>query len=307
MATESVTENFKVQHIPVLKEEVLKFFKNIPLKNFCDMTVGEGNHSRCILEKFNDSTVIGIDRDPDILGVARENLKGFEGRFTLVNDKYSNIKKIINGQDRKFFGFLMDLGLSNFHFKSGKRGFSFRKEETLDMRFDISDQSITAGEIINQFDRNRLLQIISEFGEERFAGRIVDSIIRYRQKEPIESTFQLKYLIFSSLKTSYKYKQKATARIFQALRIFVNSELVEVEKGLKELIEVMPETAVAIVISYHSLEDRIVKNLFKDESGKRVQILTKKPVIPTRSEKLKNRKSRSAKLRAIKKINPSLP
>lgn len=281
-------------HIPVLKKEALEYLDVKPGRNFIDCTMGEGGHSYAILEK--GGKVLGIEWDSEVF-------KKTEDRDGLirVNDSYVNLKEII--EEHNFGpvnGILMDLGMSSWHIGESKKGFSFLKDEPLDMRYSAKTQ-ITAEEIVNDYSEKEIEKILEEYGEERFAGRIAKKIAEERRIKPIETTFQLSGIINRSI--PYKYQSKSinpSTRVFQALRIAVNGELDNLRKALEASVDILEQNGRIAVISFHSLEDRIVKNFFKED--KRIKILTKKPIIPSEGEIKRNIRARSAKLRAAEKL-----
>ncbi len=274
-------------HKPVLQKEVLEYLKPEPNKNFIDATIGGGGHTAAILERIKpNGKVLGIEIDSDLYKKLR--IKKHD-RLILINDSYSNLKRII----RKYKlepvnGILLDLGMSSWHLEESGRGFTFLKDEPLDMRYSL-DNNLTAGEIINKYSQEEIERILKEYGQERFAGRITRKIVLER---PIKTTFQLKEIIKRSKVYSF-------SRIFQALRIAVNDELNNLKKVLPQAIEILAPKGKIVVISFHSLEDRIVKRFFKEEKG--IKIITKKPVTASEIEIKTNPRSRSAKLRAATK------
>ena len=274
-------------HIPVLKKEVLQYLDPKPDENFIDCTLGQGGHAINILERNKpNGKVLGIELDKDIFD--KLSLLKID-RLILANDSYVNLKEI--AKKNKFTsinGILFDLGMSSWHLEESGRGFTFLKDELLDMRYSL-ENDLTAEEIVNNYSQEEIEKILKEYGEERFAKRLARRIVEQR---PIKSTFQLAEII----KKSRIYSPN---RIFQALRIAVNNELENLKKGLTQAVEILKPDGRIVVISFHSLEDRIVKNFFKDSN---LKVLTKKPVIPSQEEIKINRRSRSAKLRAATKI-----
>lgn len=289
-------------HIPVLLKEVIQYLNPQPNKNFIDCTIGGGGHSFDILQLTGpNGKLLGIDLSREAieeLKIKSQKLK-IKNRLILVNDNFINLKQII--EKEKFYpihGILFDLGLSSDLLENSGRGFSFQKDEILDMRFNPEKQILTAQEILNQWPKSKLIKIFQEFGEERFSTLIADQIIRERKKRKIETTGQLVNIIRNSLR--FIISRRTLARIFQALRIAVNNELENLEKVLPQAIEVLSSGGRLAVISYHSLEDRIAKNIFRNSPN--LKILTKKPVRPTLREIERNRRARSAKLRVAEKI-----
>ena len=280
-------------HIPVLKKEVLQYLDPKPNENFIDCTLGQSGHAIGILEKNKpNGKVLGIELDKDIcvkLGLTQTK------RLILVNDSYVNLKEIV--KKRKFTpinGILFDLGMSSWHLEESGRGFTFLKDESLDMRYSL-DNDLTAERIINEYSQEKIEKILKEYGEERFAKKIAKRII---QQRPIKSTFQLAEIIKKAVPGKRTRIHPAT-RTFQALRIAVNDELNNLKKALPQTVEVLEKGGRIVIISFHSLEDRIVKNFFKNSN---LKVLTKKPVIPSQEEIKINRRSRSAKLRAATKL-----
>ncbi|MDO8524611.1 MAG: 16S rRNA (cytosine(1402)-N(4))-methyltransferase RsmH [bacterium] len=296
-------------HIPVLLKEVLEFLNPKPNENFVDCTFGFGGHSEAILEKIKPhGKVLGIEWDNEKLKIKNEKLKIEQG-LILVNDSYANLKDIIKREKLgPINGILLDLGLSSWEIENSGKGFSFQKDEPLDMRYAVQSskckvKSLTAREIINEWGEEDLARIFQEYGQERFAKNIARNIVEVRLQQPIETTFQLVDIIRKSFPRSYKFgKAHFATRVFQALRIAVNSELDNLKAVLPQALEVLEKNGRIAVIAFHSLEDAIVKKFFKEQAkSNTLQILTKKPIMASREEIKQNPKSRSAKLRvAIK-------
>jgi len=301
------------EHTPVMLKEVIDHLNVRPKGLIVDATLGGGGHAKAILEASRTVKLIGIDRDADALKAAKENLKEFGGRISFVQDNFSNIRKI--AEDKKIDGILFDLGVSSYQIDASERGFSFQADAPLDMRMDKSAK-VTAKDLINDLDREEIERIIKDYGEDRYFKRIAAAIIR---KRPINTTAELADIIKRSIpKTSPINATKSIARVFQAFRIAVNNELDSLKKALEDSIGLLAPKGRIIVISYHSLEDRIVKDIFKRESidcicppklpvcvcdhKKKLVIITKKPVTPGEVELQVNPRSRSAKLRAAEHI-----
>ncbi|WP_457624987.1 16S rRNA (cytosine(1402)-N(4))-methyltransferase RsmH [Persephonella sp.] len=292
-----------MEHYPVLHREVLQFFKPIKEGYIVDATVGGGGHSYILLKNLPDIKIIGIDKDEYALERAEERLKEFKGRYQLVKSSFKDIDRILDDlKIRDVNGFLFDLGVSAFHLKT-ERGFSFQREEFLDMRMDRT-QHLTAYEVVNRYPKNLLEKIIFEFGEEKFAKKIVKNIIEERKKKPIETTKQLADIVYRSYPPALRRGRIHPAtRTFQAIRIEVNNELSEIKEGVSKAVEKLNKGGIIQVISFHSLEDRIVKNIFREAKKlKKLEILTKKPITPGEEEIKENPPSRSAKLRVGKKL-----
>lgn len=273
-------------HIPVLKKEVLEYLNPKPNDNFIDCTIGFGGHSKAILEKIKpEGRVLGIEQD---LEVFKELSSLKMGQLVLINDSYLNLKEIVEKYNfRPVSGILFDLGLSSWHLEKSGRGFTFLKEEPLDMRYGPG--GLTAEKIVNKYSQEEIEKILKEYSQERFAKRIARRIVEARKIKPIKTTFELKKLI---------PKRTKPQRTFQALRIAVNEELSSLEKALPQAAEILAPQGRLVVISFHSLEERIVKNFFKNSN---LEILTKKPIRPSKKEIKDNPRSRSAKLRAVRK------
>tara|TARA_Y100000310_G_scaffold58345_1_gene53655 strand:- start:60322 stop:61191 length:870 start_codon:yes stop_codon:yes gene_type:complete len=288
-----------VVHIPVLQKEVLQYLNPKPNKNFIDCTFGGGGHADNVLERISPKgKILGIDRDSEILNGAE-----LKDRIIFVCDNFVNLKDIVKKE--KFGpvqGILFDLGYCSWHLEKSERGFSFLINESLDMRYD--PQSIlTAEKIINSWPEKEIETILRELGEERFAKRIARGIISQRTVNPIKTTFQLIEAIKKAVPFWYQRKKIHFAtKTFQALRITVNNELDNLKEALPQALEILEPGGRLVVISFHSLEDRIIKNFFKSLAKEgSLKILTKKPVIPTLKELKVNPRSRSAKLRAAQK------
>jgi 16S rRNA (cytosine1402-N4)-methyltransferase len=290
-------------HIPVLQKEVIQYLNPKPNENFIDCTIGEGGHAAAILERNGPKgKVLGIELDPELY----KRLKAAEikNRLILVNDSYVNLKEIVEREKfRSVSGILFDLGMSSWHLEESGRGFSFLKDEPLDMRYN-PESSLTAEKILNYWSVQEIEKILKEYGEERFAKKIAQKIIELRKIKPIETTFQLVEIVKSATPHWYHRKKIHPAtRTFQALRITVNDELNNLRKTLPQTIEILKPGGRLVVISFHSLEDRIIKNFLKEKAKENIlKILTKKPIKPSLKEIKINPRSRSAKLRACQKF-----
>jgi 16S rRNA (cytosine1402-N4)-methyltransferase len=292
-------------HIPVLKKEVIGFLDPKPNQNFIDCTLGAGGHTKEILEKTKpNGKVLGIEADPTLCQKIKKEITS--ERLIVENDNFKNLKEITERRNfKKINGVLIDLGISSWHIDQSKRGFSFQKDQELDMRFNPSHESnLTAADIANKYPQEELEKILKDYGEERFARRIARAIIEKRKYKPINTTNQLIDIIQESVPFWYQRKRIHFAtRTFQALRIAVNDELNSLQKVLPQIVEVIEPGGIIAIISFHSLEDRIVKNFFREEKNKKsLEIITKKPIEATEEEVSSNPRSRSAKLRVAKKI-----
>jgi len=292
-------------HKPVLSKQVLEYLGVEPNKNFIDATVGEGGHTVSILGKNGpDGKVLGIDWDQNQIENSRTLLSGFNGRTVLAHSSYAEVKTIV---DQEKFGpvngIIADLGYSSWHIEQSGRGFAFSQDERLDMRYS-EDTELTAEKIINEYSEQDIEQIIHEYGEEKFSKKIAQEIVEARVQKPITTTAELREVIARAIPGRFQHGSIDYAtRTFQALRIAVNGELENIKIFLPKALEVLAQDGRLVVISFHSLEDRIVKQFFKQmEDEHKGEILTKKPVTAESSEIKENPRSRSAKLRALKKI-----
>lgn len=291
-----------IMHTPVLLKEVLEILNPQPGGRYIDGTVNGGGHANVILDRIGeDGALLGIDRD----GVLIDHLKKtFAERKNLIAicDSYAHMNESAptNGFG-SVNGILLDLGFSSYHVDASMRGFSFLRDEPLDMRYDTAETCLTAFIIINKWPQQELARIGKEYGEERFARHIAAAIVRERARKPIASTFELVDVIRKSIPARIRHGNVHPAtRMFQAIRIAVNNELGELRNGLGHGIDLLVGGGTMAVISFHSLEDAIVKEIFRTKEKKGiVKILTKKPIIATREEIRMNPRARSAKLRAI--------
>jgi len=292
-------------HIPVLLKEVIDYLDPKANENFIDATVGQGGHTAAILEKNKPKgKVLGIEIDPELYQKTKSYMAEFPNRLILINDSYANLEKIVKKNDFKpVHGILFDLGMCSWHLEASGKGFSYLRDEPLDMRFNPKND-LTAAEIINFWDIEKIEEILKEFGEERYARRISLAIKEARKKEKIVGTQQLVDILKRTLPKNYDKKRIHFAtRTFQALRIAVNNELQIIESGIKQAIKILEPRGRIVVISFHSLEDRIAKNLFREKARiGELNILTKKPIGPCAEEIKNNLRSRSAKLRAAEKL-----
>ncbi len=287
-------------HIPVLLKETIKFLNPQRGEFIVDATIGGGGHAVEILKKIGDSgTLLGIDWDKNqIERLKIEKLKDYKNAI-LINGNYADLSEILKQKKLpKADGIIIDLGFSSEQLETSK-GFSFQKNEPLIMRYDRDINNLTAAEAVNQYNEKELADIFWKYGEERHSRKIAKKIIEERKKKRILTTFDLVEIIKKSVPRSYETGRIHPAtKVFQALRIYVNDELGNLEKLLKNLDKIVKGRIV--IISFHSLEDRLVKNYFRNlNKEKRAEILTKKPIRPSEEEIRENPRSRSAKLRAI--------
>ncbi|HEX9941925.1 MAG TPA: 16S rRNA (cytosine(1402)-N(4))-methyltransferase RsmH [Thermoanaerobaculia bacterium] len=306
-----------VQHLPVMVVETLEWLEPRRGGLFVDATVGLGGHSEALLEASPDTQVVGIDRDPEALARAGRRLARFGPRVRLVHANFHHLESALAGLGvRGVAGVLADLGVSSLQLETAERGFSFRRDGPLDMRMGLSD--LTAAELVNQTSEGELEKIFRDYGEERQARRIARAIVRARQEQPIKTTGELKRLIdeVKGPRAAREERIDPATRIFQALRIAVNQELAGLEKFIQEAVDLLETSGRLVVISYHSLEDRIVKNTLRDlargeidpvtgrsrSESQLIEVLTRKPVRPGEEEVERNPRSRSARLRAARRL-----
>lgn len=295
----------EILHYPVLHDSVLEYLALSTDEDavMIDCTTGEGGHSNLFLSRFPRLCVIGIDRDEEIQKKAIERLSVYPGRFKAVNAWFDDYLR--SAESESADRILFDLGISIFHYEESQRGFSFRKDEPLDMRLD-KNASLSAADIVNNYSEEELASIIYRYGEERYSRRIARAFVEHREKSPIRTSKEAEDIIFHAVPKEYRYGRISPAtRTFQALRIEVNKELDRIKPSLLEAIRVLKRGGRIGVITFHSLEDRIVKWTFKDEAEKEnpeIRIITKKPVVPSEAEERENAPSRSAKLRVVEKL-----
>ncbi|MBI4359340.1 MAG: 16S rRNA (cytosine(1402)-N(4))-methyltransferase RsmH [Candidatus Nealsonbacteria bacterium] len=289
-------------HLPVLTKEVISYLDPQRNENFIDATFGEGGHAQSLLVKTRPrGKLLGIDQDPRQIEKGRQKPTD---RLRLVNDNFVNLKKIV--EKEKFAdidGIIFDLGLSSWHLEESAKGFSFLREEPLLMRLDGDPNQLTARDVVNHWPEKELERIFREYGEERWASGIAKLICARRIRKPIESTLQLARLVETACPRKSLDRIHPATRTFLALRICVNRELENLERALPQALEVLKKRGRLLVISFHSLEDRRVKDFFREQVKLgRLKILTPKPVTPGPVEIKSNPRSRSAKLRAGMKI-----
>jgi len=309
-------------HTPVLLNEVIGFFDPKPGKKFIDATVGRAGHANQLVN--GGAEVLGVDTDSEVVAELKSQSASRRTKIKAVVGNFGNLKSIAEENDfTDVDGILMDLGLGSHQLDDSERGFSFQKDGPLDMRFDAKSQNSnikTAGSIVNFYAEKDLLRIFFQYGEEkRFGKRIVGAIMARRKLGSINTTGELFELIKQALPGQFRFRAGDTARkIFQALRIEVNDELGNLERGLQQAVSLLKSGGRLVVISFHSLEDRIVKQFFVREARDcgcppsfpvcrcdaraRLRILTKKPVMASGDEARTNSRARSAKLRAAEKI-----
>jgi len=306
-----------IYHTPVLLQEVLKYL--ITAKNgfYVDGTLGGGGHAKAVLEELEFSgKVIGIDLDDDALAESGKRLAQFGDRAIIVKENFINIKNVLSQLGvNSVQGILLDLGISSFQIDVSEKGFSFRSDAPLDMRMDRCQQ-LDARHVVNQYEEQSLADILWKYGEERYARRIAKEMIHYRIHRPIESTGQLAAIIEQTV--GGRFLNKTLARVFQAIRIEVNNEIENLRHAIGDCVGVLSSGGRIVVLSYHSLEDRLVKEAFRTASADKIpsghkmipdtpvqpmlNVLTRKPVTASEKEMAANPRSRSVKLRAAEKV-----
>lgn len=313
-------------HIPVLRNEILDFLNPIPDGVYVDATIGLGGHSQYILKVSSPTgRLIGIDLDERVLAIAEKRLHPFKDRFILIHGNFADLKGLLDSHGiSKVDGVLLDLGVSSLQLDTPDRGFSFQQLGPLDMRMD--ERLVTsASQIVNNYTSAQLTQVFKEYGEERYAKQIVQHIVKVRTDTPITTTLQLAQIVEQVYSSKVKHSKESrksknrgkrihpATRIFQALRIQVNGELDNLVRGLDAAVSVLKPGGHLCVVSFHSLEDRIVKQKIRHyartcicapktpvcicKHEKRLDVVTRKPVLPSQSEIDANPRARSAKLR----------
>ena len=307
----------KPHHLPVMAEKVVKLLITDRQGAYFDLTAGLGGHLKALAEALGpNARLYGLDRDPAAVELTAENLAGYSQVKRVMRASFGDLEVVIDGVGEKALdGFLLDLGLSSYQLDEPQRGFSFRRDGPLDMRFDPQSHRMTAAALVNSLDEERLAQIMHSFGEERRARRIAKAIVRQREKKMIQTTTELADVVAGVIPPPYQ--TKSLARVFQAFRIAVNGELDQLEAVLPQALSRLKVGGRLAVISYHSLEDRLVKRFFQREAKgcvcpprlprcvcgavPRVRVLTRKAITPQPEEKNQNPRARSAKLRAAEK------
>ncbi len=309
--------NTVINHIPVMLSEVITYLS--PKGGvYVDCTFGQGGYSKTILNAHPDNKVIAIDQDPDVIYIANQLACQFSERFQFISDNFNNLDSIIK---EKVDGVVFDLGVSTEQILSSQRGFSFDNDGPLDMR--MSKNGISAFDVVNDFSENELADIIYKYGDEHASKKIARYIVSARLISPIKTTKELSTIVNKAKADGKYHKINLATKTFQAIRIFVNQELDSLEKALASVDKILKVNGRLVVVSFHSLEDRIVKNYLQHNSPPKVaiskyhkplstdkkyiySILTKKPIATSEAEIDMNLSSRSAKLRAAIKVNESI-
>lgn len=307
------------QHYSVMLNEVID---NLSIKEYgiyVDCTAGGGGHSLEILKRLQGGKLISIDKDADAIQACQSKFRGFENASVLVHDDFHNYKEILQNLGiNEVDGVIIDLGVSSHQIDVAERGFSYRFDAPLDMRMN-REQSLSAYDVVNNYTEEELVEIFFKFGEEKFSRRIAGKIVEYRKEKPIETTLELVSVIESALPAKVIYeKGHSSKRIFQAIRIEVNGELDDLKQSLMDMVDSLKSGGRICVLTFHSLEDRIVKEAFRElatdcicpkelpicvcNHKKSINLITRKPIIATKEELEINSRSASAKLRVAEKI-----
>lgn len=307
------------KHVTVLLEETVAGLDIKPDGIYVDGTLGGGGHSRLILEKLTTGKLIGIDQDMDAINTTKEKLKEFGDKFIPVHNNFSNIKEVlIELNIPKIDGMMMDLGVSSHQLDVAERGFSYMQDAELDMRMN-REQPLSAREVINTYSLDELNKIFREYGEENWSKRVAEFIVEERQTKSFETTGDLVDIIKRAIPVGARREGGHPAkRIFQAVRIEVNNELGIITETIKDITDVLNKNGRISIITFHSLEDRIVKNAFRDlakgcicppefpvctcNNKPKLKVITRKPILPSVEELDENSRSKSAKLRVAKRV-----
>ena len=304
-------------HYSVLLNETVEQLHIKPDGIYVDGTLGGGGHAFEICSRLSTGRLYGIDRDDAAIAAAGERLAPFGDRVTILRENYCNIKSLLHGEGISGVdGIVLDLGVSSYQLDESERGFSYRFDAPLDMRMDRR-QTLTAKDIVNDYSEEKLYRLIRDYGEERFAANIAKHIVRARQDKPVETTFQLNDIIRAAIPAKMRQNGHPSKQTFQAIRIECNRELDVLKNSLDELIGLLAPEGRLCVITFHSLEDRIVKTTFKRNENpctcppsfpvcvcgqvSRGSVVTKKPILPSEKELEQNHRSKSAKLRVFSK------
>lgn len=306
-------------HKPVLFDECMEMLDIKPDGIYVDGTMGGGGHSEGILNRLDSGLLIGIDRDIEALNASQKRLDKFGNHVVFINNNYINIKEVLKSLDKeKVDGILLDLGVSSYQLDNPDRGFSYNYDAPLDMRMNTNDE-ITAKDVVNKCTKEELIKILRDYGEEKWASRIADFIVKKRESGEIQTTFELVDIIKAAIPAKAREGGGHPAkRTFQAIRIHVNKELEYLEMSVRNAIDSLKVGGRLCIITFHSLEDRIVKDVFNEyakgcicpkefpqcvcNNKPEVKVLTKKPIISKQEELEVNNRAHSAKLRVIEKL-----
>jgi 16S rRNA (cytosine1402-N4)-methyltransferase len=294
-------------HTPVMLKEVLEYLNLRSGMTIVDATIGTGGHSLAILERISlKAKLVGIDRDQESLNIARGRLENFSDNIELVYGNFSDIESILKDLEIEGIdGILFDLGVSSFQLQNAQRGFSFQAEGPLDMRLDRNSY-ISAYDLVNNLNEEEISSLLWTFGQERWHNRIARILVKERERHPITTTLELSNIVVCAIPARYRhfhYRIHPATRTFQAVRIAVNRELEALEQAITKSIELLRKTGRICVISFHSLEDRIVKLTFRQLANQGlIKIITPKPLSPAQGEIEANPSSRSSKLRVAQKL-----
>lgn len=308
----------KKMHYSVLLKESIDGLNIKDGGTYVDCTLGYAGHSKVILEKNKKGKLFAFDEDENAVNYSKEALSSIGDNFTIFKENFANLKETLEKENiLKVDGFLFDLGFSSPQIDDAKRGFSFKLNAPLDMRMDMQN-SLTAKDVVNTYSLEKLTDIFFKYAEEKYSKVIASAICKERKNKEIVTTFELVDIIQKAVGASYFYKNHPEREIFQAIRIEVNNELSVIEKALPDAIDMLSKGGRICVITFHSLEDRLVKQIFKkysevddilkgmidipDEYKPKIKIINKKPILPTDEEINENSRSHSAKLRIVERI-----
>lgn len=308
----------KFEHTPVLLEESINGLNIKPNGIYVDCTTGGAGHSLEIAKRLKKGRLICFDKDADAIEKAKAVLKKYINKIIFIQGSFADIKIWLNSyQIEKVDGIIADLGVSSYQIDNAERGFSYMQNARLDMRMNQL-QSLSAYDVVNEYSANELEKILFNYGEEKYTKAIVRKIIKARTTKPIETTYELKEIIVSCYPFKLKGKPSIANKVFQAIRIEVNNELDELQQGLNDMIDLLDNKGRIAIITFHSLEDRIAKNIFKTHATDclcppkmpictckhkaDLKLINKKPIVPSEKELSQNTRSESAKLRIVQKI-----
>lgn len=305
------------EHIPVLKDEVIEGLNIKGDGIYLDCTLGGAGHSSEILKRLTSGKLLAFDQDISAIEASRQRLEKISNNFKIYNMNYSQAPRVLRGEGIKVDGILMDIGVSSHQIDTPERGFSYMHNAPLDMRMDRT-QDFTAKDLLNEYSEDELTEIFLKYGEEKWSKRIAQFIVERRKENPLETTFDLVDVIKAAVPAGARKNGHPAKRVFQAVRIKVNEELKVLEDTIPELVDCLNPKGRFLVISFHSLEDRIVKDIFKYETlncicppqlpicqcdkEKTLKLITRKPIIASEEEMESNTRAKSAKLRIAERI-----